>query len=506
MTEIVPRWEWRTFGERFGAAEERLAALTPERVQDSDELYVLALDSDASLKVRDGLLDVKHLQRVDDDGLEQWRPVAKGEFPLDAGDITRLEEALHAPVQVLARAAYTLDQFIDEVVGPNPELVAVAVRKHRTHHIIGGAMVELSELRTDHGAARTIAVESEDPARVVATVRELGLEGRPNVSVPRELKTLAGFDTHRFAVIDVGTNSVKFHVGERTANGAWRTITDRAEVTRLGEGLATSGRLGDEPIARTVAATVAMVEEARRDHAAAIAAVGTAWMRMAPNSAAVVDAVRGRTGVEIELVDGEEEGRLAYLAAKSGLGVGSGSLVVFDTGGGSSQFTFGRSEHVVERFSVNVGAVRVTERFGLDTAVDEARVTAALEAIAADLSRLGGHPVPDALVGMGGAVTNICAVDLGLKTYDPGAVQGATLDVAEIERQIELYRTRSADERRAIVGLQPARAEIILAGACVVRTVLSKLGREELTVSDRGLRHGVRAARFDQERPQATST
>ena len=135
MTEIVPRWEWRTFGERFGAAEERLAALTPERVQDSDELYVLALDSDASLKVRDGLLDVKHLQRVDDDGLEQWRPVAKGEFPLDAGDITRLEEALHAPVQVLARAAYTLDQFIDEVVGPNPELVAVAVRKHRTHHI-----------------------------------------------------------------------------------------------------------------------------------------------------------------------------------------------------------------------------------------------------------------------------------------------------------------------------------------------------------------------------------
>jgi exopolyphosphatase/guanosine-5'-triphosphate,3'-diphosphate pyrophosphatase len=229
-------------------------------------------------------------------------------------------------------------------------------------------------------------------------------------------------------------------------------------------------------------------------------------MRMARNSAAVVDAVRGRTGVEIELVDGEEEGRLAYLAAQSGLGVSSGSLVVFDTGGGSSQFTFGRSEHVVERFSVNVGAVRVTERFGLDTAVDEATVAAALEAIAADLSRLGGHPVPDALVGMGGAVTNICAVKLGLNTYDPDAVQGATLDAAEIDRQIELYRTRGADERRAIVGLQPARAEIILAGACIVRTVLSMLGRDALTVSDRGLRHGVRAARFDQERPQATST
>ena len=145
---------------------------------------------------------------------------------------------------------------------------------------------------------------------------------------------------------------------------------------------------------------------------------------------------------------------------------------------------------------MNVGAVRVTERFGLDARSTRRTVAAALEAIAADLSRLDGRPAPDALVGMGGAVTNICAVKLGLKTYDPAAVQGATLDVAEIERQIELYRTRSADERRAITGLQPARAEVILAGACIVRTVLSKLGREALTVSDRGLRHGVLAERF----------
>ena len=76
------------------------------------------------------------------------------------------------------------------------------------------------------------------------------------------------------------------------------------------------------------------------------------------------------------------------------------------------------------------------------------------------------------------------------------AVQGSTLDAAETDRQIEACRTRSADERRGTVGLQPARAEVILAGACIVRTVLSKLGREALTVSDRGPRHGVRAERF----------
>ena len=83
-------------------------------------------------------------------------------------------------------------------------------------------MAELSELHSEHGAARTLAVESEDPDRVIATVRELGLGARRNVSVPRELKTLEGFGARRYAVIDVGTNSVKFHIGERAADGSWR--------------------------------------------------------------------------------------------------------------------------------------------------------------------------------------------------------------------------------------------------------------------------------------------
>ena len=82
MAGLVPRWEWRTFGGSFGAAEEAFAALPVERVQESDELYLLAEDSDASVKVRDGLMDVKHLEAVDDDGLEQWVPVMKGTFPL----------------------------------------------------------------------------------------------------------------------------------------------------------------------------------------------------------------------------------------------------------------------------------------------------------------------------------------------------------------------------------------------------------------------------------------
>ena len=210
----------------------------------------------------------------------------------------------------------------------------------------------------------------------------------------------------------------------------------------------------------------------------------------------LVEAVRERCGVGIEVISGEEEARLAYLAATSELDVGRDSLVVFDTGGGSTEFTFGRAGRVEERFSVDVGAARYTERFGLDHAVSDGAIAQAREAIAADLSRLDGHPRPRALVGLGGALTNLAAVRHDLAAYDPEVVQGTVLDRAEVDRQIELYRSRTPDERRKIVGLQPARAEVILAGACIVRTVLDKLQCDELTVSDRGLRHGLLVERF----------
>ena len=173
----------------------------------------------------------------------------------------------------------------------------------------------------------------------------------------------------RYAVIDVGTNSVKFHVGERGATGRWGRVVDRAELTRLGEGLEATGEIAPAALERTATAIAAMVEEAADEGALAIAAVGTAGLRIARNRDEVIAEIRHRTGVRIDVIPGEEESRLAYLAVKVGLGLAEGALVVFDTGGGSSQFTFGRGGRVDERFSVDVGAVRYTERFGLAGAV-----------------------------------------------------------------------------------------------------------------------------------------
>jgi exopolyphosphatase / guanosine-5'-triphosphate,3'-diphosphate pyrophosphatase len=493
---IVPRWEWRTFGDSFGSAETLLGLHEPERVQESDEVYLLSQEGDASVKVRDGLMDVKQLEAVNGDGLEQWRPVLKNSFPLGTADVATMLRALGVSGPGTTREAYTLEQLLDEVVGPSNSLAAVEVHKRRTHYVPGGCMVELSEISAGGRSSRTIAVESEDPELVSATVRELGLQDRPNVCLARGLKTMLGLDPVRFAVIDIGTNSVKLHVGERRTGSVWLTVSDRAVVTRLGEGLDERRLLQAEPMRRTVDAVVEMVEESRRLGAAEIAAVATAGMRIATNSAELVDVVRDRCGVGIEVISGEEEARLAYIAATSELDLGRGSLVVFDTGGGSTEFTFGRPGRVEERFSVDVGAAPYTARFDLDGVVSDDVLAETREAIATDLARLDGRAHPSALVGMGGALTNLAAVHHQLAAYDSEVVHGTVLDREEIDRQIELYRRRTADARREIVGLQPARSEVILAGALIVRTVLDKLDCAELTVCDRGLRHGVLVERF----------
>jgi exopolyphosphatase / guanosine-5'-triphosphate,3'-diphosphate pyrophosphatase len=495
MTTIVPRWEWRTFGSEFGAAEDVFAALEPTAIQESDEVY-LRTESGPIVKIRDGLMDVKVLREVSPEGLEQWVPVMKEGFPLAAADVAKVFAMLEIDPPPLDRDSYTLDQFLSEVLAPHPQVSAVPIHKRRVRYTLQGCMAEMTDLLVDGVPMRTIAIESEDPDEVIAAVNAAGMQNLMNHNFVRAMTGILVDRAVRYAVIDVGTNSVKSHVAEQIPDGKWRAVVDRADVTRLGEGQQPNGAISDEAMERTGSAIAAMVDEARQNRARAIVIVGTAALRTASNRDEVIDHIRKRTGCTVEAISGEEEARLAYLAVRAELELDRGSLVVFDTGGGSSQFTFGDDDEVVERFSVPVGAVRYTETFGLHDAVEPDVLASALEAIANDLSAIDDRPPPDALVAMGGAVTNITAVYHRLETYDPDVVQGTILDRDEIDRQIELYRTQDTESRRSIVGLQPKRAEVILAGACVVRTVMEKLGQETLTVSDRGLRHGVLRERF----------
>jgi exopolyphosphatase / guanosine-5'-triphosphate,3'-diphosphate pyrophosphatase len=496
MTTITPRWEWRTFGNPGPVADAVFDETSASPVAESDETYFVT-DSGANVKIRDELVDIKLLRETDEHGLERWEPVLKRPFPLSPADLATTVEAMGIDGTRAGGSdgEVSYDEFLG-IVGRDPRARIAPVHKRRIRYTINGCMAERSQIAVEGRTTVTVAVESTDKPAVIEAVRSLGYGDFLNINYQVGLNALLAGEPARYAVIDMGTNSIKFHVGSFDAAGRPHTVVDRAEVTRLGEGLSAGGAIQPEPLERAIAAIAGMVDEAKRLGARAIAAVGTEGLRQASNQAAVIVAIRDRTGVTVEPLPGPEEGRLAYLAVKAGIGLSDGSLVVFDTGGGSSQFTFGSGDRVDEPFSVPVGAVRFTERFGLDKAVSAETVDEAKAAIDADLSRLDGRPSPSALVGMGGAITNITAVKHEMATYDADRVQGTVLDAAELDRQIELYRSRDADGRRDIVGLQPKRAEVILAGALVVRTVMDKLGKDRLTVSDRGLRHGLFVERF----------
>jgi exopolyphosphatase/guanosine-5'-triphosphate,3'-diphosphate pyrophosphatase len=177
------RWEWRTFGDGLGAAEARLRALTPERLQESDETYLVSAGGHDAVKVRDGLMDIKHLEQVDGDGLELWRPVMKSPLPISAADARAVLAALNLQAPPLELDAYD----VADLAGASAAVTPVPVHKSRRHYTFQGCMAELTDLRTARGTTPTIAVESEDAARVIAAVRGLGLDSRRNVSVPRAL-------------------------------------------------------------------------------------------------------------------------------------------------------------------------------------------------------------------------------------------------------------------------------------------------------------------------------
>jgi exopolyphosphatase/guanosine-5'-triphosphate,3'-diphosphate pyrophosphatase len=180
------RWEWRTFGDEFGGAEERFRSIDPDLVTESDETYALSADSVDAVKVRNGLMDVKHLEEVDDDGLELWRPVMKAPLPISVADAEAVLVALRVGA-ALEPDTYDLGQLAAVSDGA---VALVPLHKTRRHYQIEGCMAELTDFRVGGASIRTIAIESEEPARVIGAVGALGLASRTNTNVPKQLKSL----------------------------------------------------------------------------------------------------------------------------------------------------------------------------------------------------------------------------------------------------------------------------------------------------------------------------
>ena len=297
---------------------------------------------------------------------------------------------------------------------------------------------------------------------------------------------------NRKAVIDIGTNSIKLYVAERAADGSLAGIVDKNNIARLGEGMGYSGILQPEPIARNAEAVAEFADLARANGAQQIVAVGTMALRTAKNTADFIAAVKQLSGIEVQVIPGEEEARLAYLAVLSGIGAYDGRLAVCDVGGGSSEFVFGRGE-VDRRFSINLGAVKVTDNYLTSDPPTPEQLDKAAAYIMEELSanQAGTSGPVEKLIGIGGTVTSMGSVKLKMAEYNPDLIQGASLTRADVDELIKLFCSMPLEDRKKIIGLQPKRAEVIIGGACIIKCIMQVLNVSELTMSDRGLRHGL---------------
>lgn len=294
----------------------------------------------------------------------------------------------------------------------------------------------------------------------------------------------------RVAVVDIGSNSVRLFLC--TGIGPTGPEGDRiTTVTGLRRGAAGDGTIAEDALARLEGCLAGYADAIAAFSPARVVAVGTSAVRDAPNHDRVAEVVRGRLDTGLAVLTGAQEARAAFAGARLGA-PGHGPIMVVDIGGGSTELVRG-DEHPEAEVSLQLGAVRHTERFLRSDPPAPAEVAAlgreARALIAEALAQIGG-PAP--AVGVAGTITSLAAIDLG--AYDPARVHGHVLTRARIETLTAELCAMTVERRRTVPGLDPARAGVIAAGALIARAVLDAAGAERMVVSERDLLDGVALA------------
>ncbi|HEX8631849.1 MAG TPA: Ppx/GppA phosphatase family protein [Catenuloplanes sp.] len=301
----------------------------------------------------------------------------------------------------------------------------------------------------------------------------------------------------RVAAIDCGTNSIRLLVADPPDPAAGPAgplveLTRRLELVRLGQGVDRTGRLAPEAIERTRVALAG--------YAGAIAELGADRVRMCATSASrdaenadeFVAMVVATLGVAPEVVSGDEEARLSFAGAVRGLTAQPPYLVV-DIGGGSTEFVVGEST-VDTAISVDIGCVRMTERHLPGDPPGAGQIAAARDDIAAAVDRalaaVGGRDATT-LVGLAGSVTTVAAIALGLDTYRPDRIHHTRVSYDDVAKVTTELLGRSARQRMAYPVMHAGRADVIGAGALILRTIMERAGMSSVVASEHDILDGI---------------
>jgi exopolyphosphatase/guanosine-5'-triphosphate,3'-diphosphate pyrophosphatase len=299
----------------------------------------------------------------------------------------------------------------------------------------------------------------------------------------------------KVGAIDIGTNTVRLLVSEHV-DGKWRDIAREMDIARLGEGVNETRQIKPEAIERAVVVLSRYKEEMDRFGVERYRAVATSAMRDARNADDFTDLVKECINLAIEVIGGEEEGRLTFSGAMgrdSIIKKGCSALVI-DVGGGSTEFIAGISGEVLTATSIDIGSVRITESFLKNDPPTEAEITAARRQIRDMMAQAvskASEVKPATIVAVAGTATQLSALVYEVEPYDPVKIHGSLLRFTDLESLSVRLASMTVKERKKLTGMHPKRADVIIAGAIILEEVLLGLGYPMLVVSEKDILDGI---------------
>lgn len=300
----------------------------------------------------------------------------------------------------------------------------------------------------------------------------------------------------RIGAIDIGTNTALFVIAEIGRDGSIRTMHEDHEIIRLGQNVDAGKRILPEALERCVPVLERFRKKSEAMQCQSLLVAGTSAIRDAVNREWFTEEIRKRTGVEIRALSGEEEALCTYLGGRLTLGDSEKAQPAFviDIGGGSTEIVRGDHQNIHFKISLDIGAVRLTERFLKNDPVDANEESAlrgycrgVLRQLLSDLS--GKEQIP--VIGVAGTVTTLAAMIREMAVYQPERINGFQIRIQDLQDQIARLRKLTIEERKSIPGLEPKRADVIFAGAVILEELMTYAGWPLVMTSNYGLRYGL---------------
>ncbi len=295
----------------------------------------------------------------------------------------------------------------------------------------------------------------------------------------------------RYASIDIGTNTILMLIGDVDGEMRINPLKDFYSVPRIGKSVSTTGRLDDDSVARALDVLTRYKASAEEYHADLVIASATSAVRDAKNRNIFIARVKEECGIDVEIIEGETEARLGFLGAVSGAPDIFGTSLVVDIGGGSTELSYGTGAAPESFVSVNIGAVRITERFfhhnpPLPGELEEAGkfVSEALRSFPFDRLKA------DRVIAVAGTATTLALIEQGTYEFDPRLVNNYEMSAKSLFSVFEVLMTKSPKEIRKMTNAAEGREDVLLAGALILKKVIQTAGSASFITTDRGLRYG----------------